>query len=253
MAQSTTQKEENVVFSGFQVTKVSRTAQDQQRPVNILDPLTDHKEQTIESKRQGAVVGTGTVHKQASVSSKAEMIGQMPVPSVKQASTGVQQRQDDSPVKLNKKGKRIGRWSPEEHELFLEALRIYAKDWTMIELHVKTRDVTNIRAHAQKFLLKLVKLLNKDENDSSHKEGKQQQIPPVSAITTAGIGNNDDEPMTTEQLTNAEIYYSILKQKMHKSFSKNLKENLKQKEKDAMAKAKQMDTAEDAKAQTSPS
>ena len=30
----------------------------------------------------------------------------------------------------------------------------------MIELHVKTRDVTNIRAHAQKFLLKLVKLLN---------------------------------------------------------------------------------------------
>lgn len=44
MAQSPTQKEDNVVFSGFQVTKVSRTAQDQQRPVNILDPRTDHKE-----------------------------------------------------------------------------------------------------------------------------------------------------------------------------------------------------------------
>ena len=199
------------------------------------------------------------MHKQANANSKAEMIGQMPVSSVKQASTGVQQRQDDSPVKLNKKGKRIGRWSPEEHELFLEALRIYAKDWTMIELHVKTRDVTNIRAHAQKFLLKLVKLLDKDDDDinltkntSSNKEGKQSQVPPVSAITQAGIGNNDDEPMTTEQLTNAEIYYSILKQKMHKSFSKNLKENLKQKEKEAMAKVKHVDTAEDAKAQTSP-
>ena len=58
--------------------------------------------------------------------------------------------------------------------------------------------------------------------------------------------------MTTEQLTNAEIYYSILKQKMHKSFSKNLKESLKQKEKEALTKVKQVDIVDDAKVQTSP-
>ena len=51
-------------------------------------------------------------------------------------------------IKLNAQGKRIGRWEPDEHERFLEALRKYAKDWTMIEMHVGTRDVTNIRAHA---------------------------------------------------------------------------------------------------------
>lgn len=56
--------------------------------------------------------------------------------------------QGNTPVKLNKKGMRIGRWSAEEHERFLEALRIYGKDWSMIQSHVKTRDVTNIRAHA---------------------------------------------------------------------------------------------------------
>ena len=105
--------------------------------------------------------------------------------------------EDNSPVKLNKKGKRIGRWSPEEHERFLEALRIYAKDWTMIEMHVKTRDVTNIRAHAQKFLLKLVKLLDKNENDSSSKETGQAGLHP-SNITSAGIGNNEEEPLTSE-------------------------------------------------------
>jgi hypothetical protein len=80
----------------------------------------------------------------------------------------------------------------------------------MIERHVVTRDVTNIRAHAQKFLLKLVKLLDKDENDIQNKE-QSSGGPPVSAITSAGIGNVDEEPMSAEQVSNAEIYYQILK------------------------------------------
>ena len=58
---------------------------------------------------------------------------------------------------------KAGRWTDEEHELFLEALRFYGKDWTMIQRHVKTRDVTNIRAHAQKFLMKLVKIINQTD------------------------------------------------------------------------------------------
>lgn len=80
-------------------------------------------------------------------------------------------------MKLNNKGKRIGRWSAEEHERFLEALRKYAKDWTMIEMHVQTRDVTNIRAHAQKFLQKLVKLLGKDENEDGNGNNFKGGVP----------------------------------------------------------------------------
>lgn len=33
---------------------------------------------------------------------------------------------------LGKKGRRLGRWTVKEHERFLEALRMYGKDWTMI-------------------------------------------------------------------------------------------------------------------------
>lgn len=73
----------------------------------------------------------------------------------------------------------------------------------MIELHVETRDVTNIRAHAQKFLQKLVKLLDKDEAEAASKDIVYATAPQVSAITNAGIGNNDEEPPTEEQLTNA--------------------------------------------------
>lgn len=77
-----------------------------------------------------------------------------------------------------------------------------------------------------------MKLLGKDDNENSKDTSKLQ----VSAITAAGIGNNDEEPMTAEQHTNAQIYYQLLKQKMHKSFSKAHKENLKKKDKEGGAK-----------------
>ena len=49
---------------------------------------------------------------------------------------------------LGKKTRRVGRWTETEHELFLDALRQYGKDWHMIARQVGSRHVTNIRAHA---------------------------------------------------------------------------------------------------------
>ena len=57
-----------------------------------------------------------------------------------------------------------GRWTDEEHELFLEGLRMYEKDWELIQKHVKTRGIANIRAHGQKFFEKLVKIVEIDDN-----------------------------------------------------------------------------------------
>jgi SHAQKYF class myb-like DNA-binding protein len=54
----------------------------------------------------------------------------------------------------------VGRWSTEEHNLFLEALRIYGKNWDKIQKHVRTRCVQNIRSHSQKFNQKLEKLVD---------------------------------------------------------------------------------------------
>ena len=42
----------------------------------------------------------------------------------------------------------VGRWSTEEHNLFLEALRLFGKNWDKIQKHVKTRNVCNIRSHS---------------------------------------------------------------------------------------------------------
>lgn len=32
-----------------------------------------------------------------------------------------------------------GRWTDEEHEKFLEALKLYGKNWNLVHTHVKTR------------------------------------------------------------------------------------------------------------------
>ena len=55
------------------------------------------------------------------------------------------------------KSQATGRWTPEEHKRFVEALKLYGKNWKKVEEHVKTRDGTQVRSHAQKYFAKLEK------------------------------------------------------------------------------------------------
>ena len=49
-------------------------------------------------------------------------------------------------------------WTTEEHNLFLEGLRMYPnRDWKKIQQQVKTKDVVQIRYHAQKYFNKMKK------------------------------------------------------------------------------------------------
>lgn len=50
-----------------------------------------------------------------------------------------------------------GRWTPQEHELFLEGLKLFGRDWKQVAEHVKTRTSVQIRSHAQKHFAKLSK------------------------------------------------------------------------------------------------
>ncbi|KAE9598065.1 putative transcription factor MYB-HB-like family [Lupinus albus] len=49
------------------------------------------------------------------------------------------------------------RWSDEEHNRFLEALKLYGRAWQRIEEHIGTKTAVQIRSHAQKFFSKLEK------------------------------------------------------------------------------------------------
>jgi len=52
-----------------------------------------------------------------------------------------------------------GRWTREEHALFLNALRIHGKEWKKVAASVGTRTVVQTRTHAQKYFQKLQKAI----------------------------------------------------------------------------------------------
>lgn len=63
----------------------------------------------------------------------------------------------ESESKSTATAKATGRWTREEHYRFLEALKLYGKEWKRVQQHVETRSSTQARSHAQKFFVKLEK------------------------------------------------------------------------------------------------
>ena len=50
-----------------------------------------------------------------------------------------------------------GRWTPEEHQDFLEGLKIFGREWKKVAEKIPTRTSAQIRSHAQKYFAKIAR------------------------------------------------------------------------------------------------
>lgn len=69
-------------------------------------------------------------------------------------------------------GENTGRWTAEEHRLFLEGLEQHGKGWKKIASLIKSRTVVQIRTHAQKYFQKLAKARQNGEEGDVSMEGR---------------------------------------------------------------------------------
>jgi SHAQKYF class myb-like DNA-binding protein len=74
----------------------------------------------------------------------------------------VKEKTRPEPTRIIKKRRReghfnTGRWLPEEHRRFIEALMKYGNEWKSVQRYVGTRSSTQARSHAQKFFVKIGK------------------------------------------------------------------------------------------------
>jgi SHAQKYF class myb-like DNA-binding protein len=65
--------------------------------------------------------------------------------------------QSDPNVSTSGDDSKHGRWTIEEHQLFLEGINKFGREWDKVQSVVKTRSLAQIRSHAQKYFLKVSK------------------------------------------------------------------------------------------------
>lgn len=93
----------------------------------------------------------------------------------KEESPSVNLLQKKTLLKLNDTKKELsnsngGRWNKDEQKRFAEAVLKYGNDWKKIQNHISSRNITQVRSHAQKFLMKL------KENKFLQKKGMELSL-----------------------------------------------------------------------------
>ena len=77
---------------------------------------------------------------------------------------------------------KVGRWTEEEHKIFLQGLAMHGKQWKTIATMIGTRTVVQVRTHAQKYFQKMERKnrdtgSNASSNQSKSKAAKRRSLP----------------------------------------------------------------------------
>ena len=105
---------------------------------------------------------------------------------------------------------KTGRWSPEEHNMFLNGLETFGKKWTRIALYIGTRTAMQVRTHAQKYFQKLKKSC--DEKSATRGSIVNESATRLSKTKPCDISSSQRFSIKRKRITNETTYsrsYSI--------------------------------------------
>lgn len=86
-----------------------------------------------------------------SITQGSELSQNSKIVLLKEAGTWQKMSESDQLACIQEQTNNTGQLSQEEHQRFLEALRLFGKDWCQVHSHVGTRDISQIKSHEQKF------------------------------------------------------------------------------------------------------
>ena len=125
----------------------------------------------------------------------SEIVSSLPTPTISQ----------NSQLKIDMNHSE-GRWTTEEHIRFLKGCLLYSNNWKKVESYVKSRSSTQIRSHAQKYLIKLNKKYKIcDEINVDSKEESEISLNNINNNNNSNISlenNNNDNNNNTNNINN---------------------------------------------------
>jgi len=117
------------------------------------------------------------------------MVTSAPPPCANKKAKKSKSKSNQDKSSQGSQGENTGRWTAEEHRLFLQGLEEHGKGWKKIASLIKSRTVVQIRTHAQKYFQKLAKARHNGEEGDVSMEGRGVNVnipaaPPVLANPT---------------------------------------------------------------------
>ena len=155
------------------------------------------------------------------------------------------EKEDKNIIKYYKESKKKfnGRWNKKEKKIFLEGFFKFRNNWKKLNEVVRTRSIIQLRSHAQKFMMRIQKLIENIDNENIIKkkieelfqrELKEKYNPLYLNKFTLYIIKNTKFSNSDKLIKNCldEKLNSSIKYKSYKFKSKKLKKDKKKNEKD---------------------
>jgi len=111
-------------------------------------------------------------------------------------------------------GENTGRWTADEHRLFLQGLEEHGKGWKKIASLIKSRTVVQIRTHAQKYFQKLAKARqNGEEGDvSMDARGGTASVALGLPVSTSASGKRRRQTTGTKRKAISSVVASVTRE-----------------------------------------